>query len=154
MTTRESLGGFYQPLDTKTTKIQTRAGFGAEQLSRTNGQYVLKDDKKTEAIEVSELKNYNILGFEAGVVANHAFSETLMAKVEGDAFMPVSVQDDVALGRSNSELTSWQVSAILSAKLSDWLSANYEANVKKQPLVSKETQIRQGFFLQATQNFL
>jgi hypothetical protein len=154
VTTRESLGGFYQPFDSKTTQVQTRAGFGAEQLSSGKGQFVVKDNKDTEDIELVELKDYNVLGFEAGLNASHAFSSLALGKLEADVFMPVAVEKSVAKGRSNSELTSWQVSGVLSAKLSDWLSANYEVSAKKQPLVTSDTQVRQGFFLQVNQNFL
>jgi hypothetical protein len=151
VTTRESLGMFYKPIENKISSLILRAGGGAEQLSRTANQYTLDDNKDTKTVvEVKELEKYSVLGLEAGLSAKHSIAENIQLKLEAETLYPLSISEDRKKGKSNSQLVSWEVGAGVSAKLAEWLSANYELNMKKQPLVSDNTQVKNAFFLQAT----
>ncbi len=150
--TREAVGAFYTPDTPAEITSELRFGFGLEQSTVKEDQFLLADDKTTDTIEYAEIDGYHIGGFEYGLDASYKLAEKVSLLVAADGLTPVLVDQKIkdTFGNNTVKLTSWTVSTKTAFTLSTWLSLAWELKLRREPLVQPEVQKSQALALNAT----
>ncbi|MCB0356746.1 MAG: hypothetical protein KDD40_07045 [Bdellovibrionales bacterium] len=150
LTTKESLGFFYQAIQRENTQLEFRLGFGAIQVD-TKDQLRVNDNPDTaDIIELSQLESMQQSGIEYGFVFKGKWNSTSEYSFAGDFLTPMGV--DIDQGKecadcSTLELTNVDLKFALTTKVNSWASVSYEYKALKQPEVLDAFQIQHGLVL-------
>lgn len=148
MTLKESIGPFARPVSSERVNLEFRLGLGAREILAKN-QLTVTDDDKTPQIEVTELRNVNQLGVE-GVVAIWGALEAkkVTYRVSAEAMTPLA-HSDLPAGdnRGDFDLTNVDLGALLSFKLVEWASLDYELKAVRQPQLLDRFQVQNNLLL-------
>lgn len=139
LTTKESTGFFAKFIDEKEKKMIARLGFGALQVD-ASGQYIVKDDKTTTNVEAEELKSYQQVGVEGGFTFQNTIDKKTSYKLTFDFLTPINPDLDANDKRSDIELTNLELNFKLTSKVYEWMSFNYDYNIKKEPQLLDKNQ--------------
>lgn len=141
LTTKEGVGFFYKPLTKPKIQIETRLGFGAQQI-KADGQYALKGINDAGEVEVTELSDVSQAGLEAGFTLKGQIDEKSTYELGADAMTPFVNDKKSGDTRDAWRLTNVDGYAKLTSKITDWASFGYDYKLKIQPqLVDRAQQI-------------
>lgn len=133
LSTKESVGFFAKFIDEKEKKFIARLGLGALQVD-ASGQYIVKDDEATaNIIEVVELQSYTQTGIEGGFEFSNTIDKKTSYKLTFDFLTPISPDLEAGDDRSDLEMTNTEVNFKLTSKVYEWMSFNYDYNLKSEP---------------------
>jgi hypothetical protein len=139
LTTKQSVGFFWKPLDEPKFSIETRFGFGALQINAKD-QYTVKGKNPQGSIDVAELKSFNQAGLEAGLLMKGQIDDKSSYEINGDFLTPFVMTRDVGQRQSPLRLTNIEFSAKLVSKITSWASFAYDYKLKIQPQLVDRTQ--------------
>ena len=151
LTTKESVGAFAKLIDKETMKLETRLGFGAVQVE-ADGQFAVKDDPTTLAVDVDSLESYEQAGIEGGVTFKGLIDTNTTYTLVGEFLVPIIKDLPPGDDRDSLELTNYDVSAKLTTKLNTWMNLDYEYKLKKQPQLLDKNQIQHILLLNVSYN--
>ena len=141
LTVQESAGAFFRILNEPKLKLKTRLGLGAQQVD-ASGQLTLADKADTvDVIEVRELPSYQQMGVEGGFILEGKIDEKSTYLLTFDFLTPVGAELKEGDDRDELELTNMDLKFKLTSKVYEWVSFNYEFNLREQPQLLDETQI-------------
>jgi hypothetical protein len=147
LTMKETIGPFVRPVTSEKISAEARIGLGALQTLAA-GQRLLKDDPKTDTVEVQELKNVFQLGGEASLEVWGAFyDKKITYKLGIGALMPFVSDKAKTDTRNPLQLTNIDLGGALSFKIVEWASLDYELKLMRQPQLTDVIQIRNGLML-------
>jgi hypothetical protein len=129
LTTKESFGFFAKLIEEENKKFIARLGLGAQQVD-ASGQYILKDDNTTANVEVVELQSYQQTGIEGGFTFEGNIDSKTKYQFKFDFLTPINADLDAGDDRSDLELTNMEFNFKLTSKVYEWMSFNYEYNIK------------------------
>ncbi|MEO0335195.1 MAG: hypothetical protein AAF202_02305 [Pseudomonadota bacterium] len=141
LTVQESVGAFFRLVNEKKIKVKTRLGLGAQQVDGS-GQLTLADKSETaDVVEVRELATYQQMGVEGGLQVDGKIDEKSSYSLTFDFLTPVGADLPEGDDRDDLELTNMDLKIKLTSKVYEWVSFNYEFNLREQPQLLDETQI-------------
>lgn len=141
LTTKESVGFFYRPLQEERLKIETRAGLAALQVA-ASGQYAVKGVNTAGEVEVNELNDVSQAGLELALSVKGKANENSTYELGAETMTPVINNKESGDDRDSLRLTNVDVFAKLSSNLTTWASFGYDYKLKIQPqLVDRSQQI-------------
>jgi hypothetical protein len=140
---KESLGVFFQPLRETQIEMEGRVGFGAQEILAA-GNLGVVDDSGTPQIEVKELDDSYQVGAEAVLNVWGFFDTTKrVSYTAGVGVLVPFVTSDLPAGdnRGLGELTNFEGTVGLNAKLFDWASLGYRFQILRQPMLVDKWQV-------------
>lgn len=141
----ESVGAFAEQTDIEEFQFRSRLGLGARQTF-ARGVYVVADDEETPEIEVEELSHVFQGGVEGFLGVSGTFTEQRLSYDAGlTGLLPVLNND--AADRPSTELFRLAFTAGLTFNAFEWLSANYNVDITRDPQLIDETQIQNNVLL-------
>lgn len=144
---RQSAGAFARLLKSDLITVETRAGVGfQEQLAQ--GGFVLADDATTPELEYDQLVDTVQGGAELGAVASGKVNELVTWSVSARLFYPFFVTSNPN-NLTGADLLDADFGGKLSVKLVKWLSVDYVATIRRQPLLVEGWQIQNQVLLTA-----
>lgn len=156
VTTKEALGILYRAIARPMTKLEFRAGLGALQVNAKNQLRVKEVNDTTVTLE--SLESYSQLGFEYGMVFNGKWNDQADYSLSADFLTPVGRNN---MPKMNSpcedcdemELTNVEIIALVTTKISDWVSISYEYKAIKKLQLLNKFQIQHGFVFNISHDF-
>ena len=143
-----SAGLFAQPIRKEEITLEARLGAGGRHVLG-DGQLAVTDDDTTPFVEVTELADVHQFGAEAVLEVWGQFEEgRLTYKLAAEAMTPF-VHNELPPGddRSSFELTNILLRAMLSAKVVEWASVDYELRVVREPQLLDAWQVQNQLLL-------
>lgn len=141
LTTKEAVGFFYKPYEDESAKIETRAGFGAQQIA-SKGQFAVGGVDSTGAVLVNELDNVNQAGLELAASVKGKLNDVSTYEVGAESLTPFINNKKSGDRRNAIELTNVSATAKLSSNITSWASFGYDYKLKIEPqLVTRAQQI-------------
>ncbi len=143
MTLKESVGPFARPYESDPFSFEARLGLGARETFAAN-QLAVDDNKDTPEIEVKELDDVYQLGGElVAAIWGELGSSRVSYRLGLDMMTPFAYSalapgDD----RGALELTNVELSALLTVKIVEWASFNYEFKALRQPQLLDRFQLQ------------
>jgi len=146
---KESVGAFVQPVRETQVQLEARAGLGAQE-TLASGNLAVNDDSTTPAIEVKELDDSYQIGVE--VLANiWGFFDTTkrVSYTAGAGVLVPFATSALPTGdtRNMGDLTNFEGTVGLNAKLFDWASIGYRLQVIRQPMQVDKWQVSNNLLL-------
>jgi hypothetical protein len=147
---RQSAGLFLRPIAETWMDIDFRAGIGAREFFGKNDLVLTDDPLTTDAIEVTELQNYQQAGAEMSLNIRGSFEEGKVSyTASGETMSPFA--NSLNPGNENAvELTNIEVNVGVAFKLVEWASLNYAFRAVREPLTLDEWQIANSLLLSLT----
>jgi hypothetical protein len=149
LTLKQSAGVFFQPHESTPVTVELRLGLGAQEVIAKD-QLAVKDDATTPTvIELQRLASSNQLGGEAAFSIWGTFQNKRVIYRADATVMTPFARTALAAGdtRNNLELTNLQLDAMLSFRLVDWASLDYQFKALRQPAVLDAFQIQNTLLL-------
>ncbi|MEM1031711.1 MAG: DUF3078 domain-containing protein [Myxococcota bacterium] len=151
---KESLGLFAQPLKRERISVEARLGGGARQTI-ADGQLAIADDDATPELDVQVLSDVLQVGGEAGLEVWGSFDEKRVNyRLSAEAMIPfvnnaeaVTLADGTVEDPSAIDLTNVALRAILSVKIVEWASLDYELAAVREPQLVDLWQVRNNLLL-------
>jgi len=141
LTTKESLGFFWKPVNEERLKVEARVGAAAMQID-ADGQYTLAGTNAANEILVNELTDVNQAGLEAAVSAKGKVDDKSSYEVGIESLTPFINNKAAADKRDALRLTNVDAFLKLTSNITSWASFGYDYKMKLQPqLVNRPQQI-------------
>jgi len=141
LTTKESVGFFYKPVQEDRLKIETRVGVAALQVAAA-GQYAVKGVNAAGEVEVNQLDDVSQAGFELALSVKGKANETSTYELGAETMTPLINNKRSGDDRDSLRLTNVDIFAKLSSNVTSWASFGYDYKLKIQPqLVDRAQQI-------------
>ncbi|MGE4130614.1 MAG: hypothetical protein AB7F86_03205 [Bdellovibrionales bacterium] len=141
LSTKEAVGFFYKPIQEDRLKVETRAGFGAQQIS-ARGQYAVSGVATNGDIKVSELDDVSQAGLELAFNVKGKLNEASSYEVGAESLTPFINNKRSGDDRDAIRLTNIEGFVKLSSNITSWATFGYDYKVKIQPqLVDRAQQI-------------
>lgn len=141
LTTKESLGVFYKPINDERLKVETRVGLAALQIA-ADGQYTNKGTNAAGNVRIEELRDINQAGIEAAVSVKGKVDEKSGYELGIETLTPVVANTRSGDDREGLRLTNVDGFVKLTSNITSWASFGYDYKVKIQPqLVDRAQQI-------------
>jgi hypothetical protein len=130
---KESLGAFAKALDRKDLTLEVHLGLGSRETF-ADGQLVTNDDKDTKnIIELDEIESYTQIGGELAILMNGTLLEDRLSyAISVESLLPFYSSGTNA-GKNVLDLTSLEIGAKLSYKVTSWASLSYELKAVRLP---------------------
>jgi len=139
LTSRESVGAFWKPIEQNDVQIDVRLGVGAEQVN-AQGQLAVTGANPDGTVGVKELKSLAQLGVEVGVSAKGKIDEKTLWTAGVEALTPFLTNKEDSDKRDAFRLTSYDGFAKLTANVTSWVAMSYDYKLLFQPLVVDQVQ--------------
>jgi hypothetical protein len=141
LTTKESAGFFYKPVQDEKLKIEFRAGAAAQQVS-ADGQYSVKGVNSAGEVELNRMSNVSQAGSELALNVKGQINENSTYELGAEAMTPWVNNKASGDDRDAVRLTNIDAFFKLSSNLTKWASFGYDYKLKVQPqLVDRAQQI-------------
>jgi hypothetical protein len=141
LNTKESIGGYWKPVQEENVKVEARLGFGALQI-QANGQYAAGGTNPAGEIVLNELSNVNQAGLEASLGVKGKVDDKSTYEAGVEALVPF-INDKAADDRRDAiGLTNIDGFAKYSSNITSWMALAYDYKLKIEPqLVARAQQI-------------
>lgn len=147
LTLKEAVGPFAKPLKRDEITMEIRLGFGGRHVF-AGGTYAVEDKADTPDIEVTELRDVHQAGLEATLAMWGEFwNKRISYKATAEAMMPFINNKQESDNRNVGDLTNIELSLLLSFKLVEWASVDYEFKAIREPQVIRDFQIQNMLLL-------
>lgn len=141
LTTKEAAGFFYKPYEDERTKIETRAGLGAQQIA-SRGQFAVTGVDSAGAVMVKELDDVNQAGLELAASVKGKLNDVSTYEVGAESLTPFISNKKSDDHRNAIELTNVEAFAKVSSNITSWASFGYDYKLKIEPqLITRAQQI-------------
>ncbi len=151
LTTKESIGFFYKPVQEERLKVEARIGVAAQQVSG-DGQYSVKGVNTAGEVELNPLTDVNQVGSEIALSVKGKANETSTYEIGAEAMTPFVNNKRSGDDRDAFRLTNIDAFVKLTSNLTTWASFGYDYKLKIQPqLVDRAQQIHM-FVINANYN--
>ena len=153
MTVQESVGGFWKAVDEDKLKVETRLGFGAEQISAT-GQYAITGSAADGSLSVKELRDVSQAGLEAAVTAIGKIDDKSGYEASLQTLTPFINDKPSGDDRSAIRLTNVEGRVKLTSNITSWAAFAYDYRLMIQPQLVDKTQQAHMLVLNVNYNIL
>lgn len=133
LTTKESVGFFWNAKEEQNLNILVRVGLGAIQV-RADGQYALiGTDDTTGYIVVQELEDVNQAGLEMGLSVRGRFDDKTSYELGAETLTPFINNKQEGDDRNAVRLTNIDGFVKLTSNITSWAAFGYDYRMKLQP---------------------
>ena len=153
LTTSESVGGFWKAVENEKLKVETRLGFGAQQINAA-GQLSVTGSAPGGAVSVNELRNVSQAGLEAAVTAIGKIDDRSGYEVGIESLTPFVSDKEASDDRSAWRLTNVEGRAKLTSNITAWAAFAYDYKLVIQPQLLDKTQQAHMLVLNINYNLL
>jgi hypothetical protein len=141
MTTKESVGAFWKPVQQESLKVEGRLGFGAQQI-QAGGQYSVGGTNAAGEVVLNPLSNVNQSGLEAAIGVKGKIDENRLYEAGIEAMVPFINDKTADDSRDALRLTNVDGFLKYTSNITSWASLSYDYKLKIQPqLVDRAQQI-------------
>ena len=141
LTTKESIGAFWKPVQEENLKVEGRLGLGALQIS-ADGQYALGGANAAGNVVLNELSSVSQAGLEAAIAVKGKIDEKSTYEGGLETLTPFINNKDDGDNRDSFRLTNIEGFLKYNSQITSWASLTYDYKLKIQPqLVDRAQQI-------------
>ncbi|MGZ3722852.1 MAG: hypothetical protein ACXVA9_07990 [Bdellovibrionales bacterium] len=141
LTTKESVGAYWKPVQEENIKVEARLGFGAMQI-QANGQYALGGNDDSGNVLLNELSSVSQAGLEAALGVKGKIDEKSTYEAGVEALTPFINNKAADDNRDAFRLTNVDGFLKYNSQITSWASLTYDYKLKIQPqLVDRAQQI-------------
>ncbi len=150
---KETVGVFAKPFTDPRINFEIRLGVGGLHVF-ANRQFAVSGTAANGDINVNELKTYSEAGAEVGLgLWGELYDKKVSYQLNANFFTPFAyeIRKDKENGAFN--LTNIDISAIISFKLLEWFSVDYQFKAVREPQLLDKFQIQNNILLTASYTF-